>query len=423
MGQGQPKKVRNLEYRLSRRSVLRAGAASAATMVAAPFLIRNARAAGEKIKIGFPVPLTGPYGAEAKEQAACAQIAVDEFNAAGGLDGRMAELLVRDDKLNAGEAATRTLELIEKDHVDCIVGSLSAAVQLAVNNVTKARKVLYVSISQSDQITALPDYSPYTFHEALNPHMTSGAVARYALPKFGKKVVFLTPDYAFGHELVDGYQAAGKALGMQVLDNVLHPIGAPDFSTFFPRIQSLNPDILIVNNFGRDQLNALKQAASFGLKKQMHIAVSVLLYGQRLAGGPDVFEGVSGGSNYYWRLEDKIASAKRFNDAYRKLNGGAVPSDYGAYGYAGVFALLAGVKKAGTTETEKLVAALEDNKYDAYKGPEYFRKCDHQAVQSVLIVESKPKDKMKDEHDVFEIVQTDPADEANLRTCAEEGHT
>ena len=97
---------------LSRRKVLHIGAAVAAT---SSFWFNIARATEEKIKIGFPVPLTGPYGAEAKQQAACAQIAVDDFNAAGGLNGRMAELLVRDDKLNAGEAATRTLELIEKD--------------------------------------------------------------------------------------------------------------------------------------------------------------------------------------------------------------------------------------------------------------------------------------------------------------------
>jgi branched-chain amino acid transport system substrate-binding protein len=403
---------------VSRRKVLHVAAVAATSS----FWFNIARAAEEKIKIGFPVPLTGPYGAEAKQQAACAQIAVDDFNAAGGLNGNMAELLVRDTKLNAGEAATRTLELIEKDQANCVVGSLSAAVQLAINNVTKARKVLYVSISQSDQITAMPDFSRYTFHEALNPHMTAGAVARYALTKFGKKVVFLTPDYAFGHELVNGYQAAGKELGMEMLDNVLHPIGATDFSTFFPRIQSLHPDVMIVNNFGRDQLNALKQAASFGLNKQMHIVVSVLLYGQRLAGGPDAFDGVVGGSNYYWRIEDQVPSAKRFNEAYRKRNDDAQPSDYGAYGYAGTYAILSGIKKAGTTDTEKVIDALEENRYDPYKGIEYYRKCDHQAVQSVLILESKPKAKTGDQYDVFDIVQIDPADEKKLRSCAEEGH-
>ena len=115
------------------------------------------------------------------------------------------EVLMRDDKLNPGEAATRTQELIEKDKVHFVVGSLSAAVQLSINAVTKARGVIFVSISQSDAINEAKDWSKYTFHEALNPHMTAGAVGRYAFGKFGKRVVFLTADYAYGHEMVRGF--------------------------------------------------------------------------------------------------------------------------------------------------------------------------------------------------------------------------
>ena len=152
-----------------------------------------------------------------------------------GSNGRKAELLVRDDKLDPGEAATRTLELIEKDGVRMIVGSLSASVQLAVNNVTRERKVLYNSISQSDQITALPDWSRYTFHEGLTPHLTAGAVGRYAFGKFGKRVVFLSADYAYGREMVDGFKAAGQPAGHRGRrraqasagrDRLLHPAAA-----------------------------------------------------------------------------------------------------------------------------------------------------------------------------------------------------
>ena len=106
------------------------------------------------------MPLTGPYGTEAQDQVRAAQLAIAEFNDGGGLNGRKAELLVRDDKLNPGEAATRTLELIEKDKVNFIVGSLSAAVQLAINNVTKQRKVLFNSISQSDAINEAAGFQP-----------------------------------------------------------------------------------------------------------------------------------------------------------------------------------------------------------------------------------------------------------------------
>ena len=97
-----------------------------------------------------------------------AELAIKDFNEAGGFNGRKAELLVRDDKLNPGEAATRTLELIEKDKVDFVVGSLSAATQLSINAVCRDRKILFNSISQSDAINEAKDWSLYTFHEALN---------------------------------------------------------------------------------------------------------------------------------------------------------------------------------------------------------------------------------------------------------------
>jgi hypothetical protein len=189
----------------------RPGAAGAA-LSASPFAVNIVRAQGANIKIGFLVPQTGAYAAEARDQVRAAEIAIKDFNDAGGFNGRKAELLVRDDKLNPGEAATRTLELIEKDKADFIVGSLSAATQLSMNAVTRERKVIFNSISQSDAINEAKDWSPYTFHEALNPHITSGAVARYAFPKYGKRIVYLTADYAYGHEMVRGFERAGKAL-------------------------------------------------------------------------------------------------------------------------------------------------------------------------------------------------------------------
>lgn len=405
---------------ISRRRLLTTASAGA-VLAAAPFRLNLLQAQEATIKVGFPVPLTGPYGTEAQDQVRAAEVAIAEFNEAGGLNGRKAELLVRDDKLNPGEAATRTLELIEKEKVNFIVGSLSASVQLAVNNVTKERKIIYNSISQSDEINEAKDFSKYTFHEALTPHLTAGAVGRYAFSKFGKKVAFLTADYAYGHEMVRGFQEAGKAFGIESLADIRHPLGTTDFSALLPRIQALKPDILVISNFGRDQQIALKQVTDFGMKKSMKIVAPILLYTGRLAAGAQAFEGVIGGTSYYWGIEDKVASAKAFNDRFRKMHGGKVPSDYGALGYAGVKTLLMGAKAAGSLDTDKVIAAVEALKYDYYKGPEYYRKCDHQAVQSVLIIESKSKPE-KGESDVFNVLATEEPSEKNLRTCEALGH-
>ncbi len=405
---------------ISRRRLLTTVSAGAA-LAASPFRINLVRAEEATIKIGFPVPLTGPYGTEAQDQVRAAQLAIAEFNDGGGLDGRKAELLVRDDKLNPGEAATRTLELVEKDKVNFVVGSLSAAVQLAINNVTKERGVIFNSISQSDAINEAADFSKYTFHEALNPHMTAGAVGRYAFPKFGKKVAFLTADYAYGHEMVRGFLDVGKTFGIENLGDIRHPLGTTDYSTLLPRIQSLKPDILCISNFGRDQQIALKQATDFGVKKTTQTIAPLLSHASRVAAGPQAFEGVIGGCSFYWGLEEKFASTKAFNDAFRKMYDGKLPSDYGALGYGGVRTVLAAVKNAGSTDTDRVIAALEVLKYDFYKGPQYYRQCDHQSVQSVLVIKSKSKD-MRNESDVFEIIGADEPSEANLRSCEELGH-
>jgi branched-chain amino acid transport system substrate-binding protein len=405
---------------LSRRRLLQAGAAGAA-LSASPFAVNIVRAQGATIKVGFLVPLTGPYAPEAQDQVRAAELAIKDFNDAGGFNGRRAELLVRDDKLNPGEAATRTLELIEKDKADFMVGSLSAATQLSMNAVTRERKVIFNSISQSDAINEVKDWSPYTFHEALNPHMTAGAVARYAFPKFGKRIAYLTADYAYGHEMVRGFERAGKPLGATTVADIRHPLGAADYSAFLPRIQALRPDVLVLCNFGRDFLNALKQATDFGLKSTTRIITPILLFTARQTGGADVFDGVIGGTSYYWGMENTVPAAKVFNDKFRKAYGGALPSDYGALGYSGVRSVLHGVLNAKSLDALKVSDAMTSMKYNWYKGEQFYRRCDHQSVQSILIIESKTRGN-RDRNDVFNIVHTEAPNEGNLRSCSELGH-
>lgn len=401
---------------ITRRTAL-LGLAGTAGALSMPWI---ARAQAETIRIGFPTPLTGPFAAEANDQVRSAQLAVKLANDKGGIAGRKVELLVRDDKLNAGEAATRTLELIEKDKVHAVVGALSSAVQLAVNEVTRARNMPYISISQSDTINEIKDFSPYTFHEALNPTMTTAVVAKHTFKK-GSKVAYLAADYAYGHEMLRGFKRAAEAIGAETVGEILHPFGAADYSTFIPTIMSLNADILCICNFGRDQANSIKQAVDFGVKDMMKIVVPVLLHNQRLAVDPEVFEGVVGGANYYWGIEETVPSAKTFNDAFRAMYKDAVPTDYGAYGYTGVSSLLMAIEKAGGTEAEKLIAAFEALKYDVAKGEQSYRKCDHQSVQSVLVLESKAKADMKSDADLFRIIANEPASESVLRSCSELG--
>ena len=157
---------------MNRRAFLTTTAA-AATTIAFPAILKAQ--SKEPLRIGCPLPLTGPFAALAADMQRGAVLAADELNTKGGVMGRKVEVLFRDDQLKPAIGAQRTKELIENERVQFIVGGLAAHVQMAINEQTKKSKVLFISTSQSDEISAKPDTSPITFHEALNPTITSRA--------------------------------------------------------------------------------------------------------------------------------------------------------------------------------------------------------------------------------------------------------
>lgn len=404
---------------LSRRGFLRFAGFLAGEAVLPRVVLAQTK---EPIKIGFPVPLTGPYGPEAADQVAGATLAIEEFNAKGGVLGRKVELLVRDDQLKPGVAAQRARELIENEKVHFMSGVLAAHVQMAVNEQTKKARMIYFSISQSNEITAVPDWSPWTFHEAINPYMTSQAVGGWAVETLGKRFYFLTADYAFGNQLLDGFKKVLEAKGGTFLGNTHHPLGATDYSAYFPRIRDAKPDVLVLANFGKDQLNSVKQAHGFGMKAQMKLLCPILLMTTRREGGAEVFEGVYGGTTFYWELADRIPSAKRFVEAFRR-RWNRPPIDYAGYAYSAIRILLDAVERTGTTDSDKVAKALEGTVYDPYKGKQWIRKCDHQSFQDIYIIRSRSAKEQKGEWGVFEIVATIPASEALERSCKELGHS
>jgi branched-chain amino acid transport system substrate-binding protein len=367
-------------------------------------------------KVGFPIPLTGPYGTEAKDQQAGAELAIAQINAQGGVLGRKVELLIRDDKLKADEGARRAKELIESEGVQLMSGNLAAHVQLATNEQCKLNGIPYVSVSQSNEITQRPDNSVYTYHEALDPHMTTQAVGEYVAKNFGKRWYFLTSDYAYGWQMTDGFIRRGKEFGAISVGETKHPLGTSDYSAYMPRILAANPDVLFLDNFGKDQINSVKLATSFGIKKKMQIVCPILLMSSRLGGGEEAFDGVIGGVSFYWELNHP--TAKAFVEAFRKMHG-RPPIDYAGYAYSGVKELLSGFNRAGSLDPTALATAIEGRTYDNYKGKQWWRPCDHQSQQDVFIIKSK---KAKAEYDVFEIIATVPGEgERLLRTCVEVG--
>ena len=402
---------------MNRRTFLKTSGIAAGAMTFSGFhFVRHTQAASGPFKVGFPIPLTGPYGTEALDQQAGAELAIAEINADGGVLGRKVELVVRDTKLKAAEAARRAKELLEAEKVELMSGCLSASNQLAVNQLAKEHGVPYVSVSQANEITQRQDNSVYTYHEAMNPHMTTQAVGEWVGKNFGKRWYYLTSDYAYGWQMTDGFKRKGKEFGAVDVGETKHPLGTSDYSSYMPRILAAKPDVLLLNNFGKDQLNSIKQATSFGLKKKMQLICPIILMSSRIGAGAEAYDGVAGGTSFDWGLD--IPTSQKFVSSFQKMHG-RPPIDYAGYAYGGIKEMLMAINRAKSQDPVAIAEAIENRKYDNYKGNQWWRPCDHQSQQDVFIVRSK-KDTAK--YDVFEHVATVSGEnERLLRTCVEVG--
>ena len=404
---------------MDRRSFLTTTGAGVAVL-AFPGIVRAQ--SNEPVRIGFPGPLTGPFAALANDQQRGAQLAEAELNAKNGILGRKVEILFRDDQLKPAVGAQRTQELIEKDKCAFIVGGLAAHVQMAINEQTKKAKVLFISTSQSDEISAKPDTSPITFHEALNPTITSRVMGTWIAQNLGKKWWIIYADYAWGKQNNAVLQDTLAKQGGTLLGATPYPLGSAEFSAHLPKIQAAKPEVIVSVTPGADNIAYLKQARSFGLDKTTKLAQPLLWISYLKEGGPELYADIYGSINWYWELQDTIPSATKFVEAsMKKFN--MPPGDYGAYSYSGVLEVSRGVELAKSTDAEAVANALRKNPvYDHFKGKEWWRACDNKSMQDMWIVKGRGPGKTKGDWGLMDIVSKVAADEKYDRTCAEKGH-
>ena len=405
---------------MNRRVFLTTATAGAAAL-AFPGVLR---AQGkDPVRVGFPLPLTGPFAAIAGDMKQGAELAVDELNAKGGILARKVELLVRDDQLKPQVGAQRTQELIEREKCQFIVGGLAAHVQMAINEQTKKAKVLFISTSQSDEISAKPDTSPITFHEALNPTITSRVVGKWVMENLGKKWWIVYADYAWGKQNNAVLTETNKKLGGTVLGSTPYPLGSAEFSAHLPKIQAAKPEVLVSVTPGADNIAFLKQVKSFGMHQgQMKIAQPLHWISTVKQGGPELYQDIYAGINFYWELQDSIPEAKRYVESFQKKFA-IPPGDYGVYAYSAILEVARGSELAKTTEAEKVADALRKGPtYNHFKGKQYWRACDNKSFQDMWIVKGRGPGKTKGEWGLLEVVARVPASEEYDRTCAEKGH-
>lgn len=375
--------------------------------------------AKEVIKIGLIVPLTGPHGREAVDMKNGSLMAIDEINAKGGVLGKKVELVVRDDQMNPSEGARKAKELVEQEGVKYTLGTISSAVQMAVNNYTKRVGVMFVSLSCSDEINRVPDFSKYTFHEFGTNYMFNQAAGNYAFDhNFGKKFYVIYYDYVFGYDGLKNITKVVESRGGKIVGSAAHPLRTADYTPFFPKILAAKPDVLYIWNWGKDQVNFLKQAYNYGIHKRMKVMAAITSITMAKEAGAQAFEGVHSSGVFYWGLMNEYPTAKKFVTTFMDKVG-YPPIAQAATAYSGMSEILQAMIRAGTTDdVDKVIKAMEGNTYSHVKGEQAWRKCDHQSIQDIYIIKGKKPSEMKGEWDLYDIV----GKWRGARSCKELGH-
>lgn len=360
------------------------GAVACAAMLMAPL---GARAA-DNIKIGFPIPLSGPTAVYGVPILKGAELAVSQINAKGGVLGRKLEIVSRDSKANADEAVRLSRELIIKDNVDFLAGTLTSAEAPAVSTVAKENKIVFLAPSaKSTMLTDPAHIHPYIFRVASNTDV-EGLAGAEEMAKFKdvKTIVTIAPDYAYGHDSITAFTKAlkEKAPNMQVVDSQWPKLGEPDFTAFINAMLSKNPDAVYCSLFAGDFVNFVKEATPLGLLKKID---NRLVDGGEV-GTPDEAQAL--GKDYplgiiansydpvIWSGGTEPPEHKKFIEDLKAYTKAQYASGWSVMGYEMIEALAEGVKKAGSTKSDAVSKALEGMTFDTPVGKRTFSVKSHE---------------------------------------------
>ena len=342
-------------------------------MIFAVGLIPTAAAAEGPIKIGYPMPLSGPASVYGVPITKGAEMAVQEINAGGGIMGRKVELLTRDSKASADEAVRLARELIIKNGVDFLSGTLTSAEAPAVSTIAKENKIVFVApTAKTIQLTAPANLHPYIFRLASNTDIDGRTGASIiAQWKDVKRVATIAPDYAYGRDAVGAaVEFLKKARpDIEIVDQQWPKLGQADFTPFITAQMSKKPDAVFCSVFGGDFVTLVKQATPLGYFKMIN---------NRLADGGEVGTTDAAealGKDYPYGIwsdaydpviwpGNEPAAHKAYIDRLKAFTKDKYGSGWAIMGYASIMALKAGIEKAKSTKSADVAKAMLGLSFD-----------------------------------------------------------
>ena len=347
-----------------------------------------------------------------------ARMAAEDFN--GGGKGIKVEIVYADhqNKADVGSAIAR--KWLEVDKVDAIVDVPNSAVGLTINALLRDSRMTFLASSTASSDLTGKACSPNTIQWVNDAWATGNTTAAAMISRGGKDWYFITVNYALGQGIEAEATNYIEKHGGKVLGSNKHPLGTSDFASFLLQAQSSKAKVIGLANAGGDTVNAVKQAAEFGIQQGGQSLVAFLLFINDVHGmGLKVAQGLLLTEAFYWDMdEDTRAFAKRF--AARPGMNGKMPSGNQAGVYASTLAYLNAVAAAGSDQAKDVVPEMKKFKgKDKLFGDVTIRQ-DGRVIHPMYLFEVKKPEESKYPYDYYKLVSTVAADQA-FRPLADGG--
>lgn len=346
--------------------------------------------AQKTLKVGIVDTYTGPPSTFTIDVRDGFEMAVKKINAKGGVLGKKIEFTTRDEKFKPDIGLAMAKELVLKEKVDILMGTINSATALAVSDFAKKEKIpFFVTFSKSEKIVVDKGHR-YVFNMN-ETTMMAGRAAGYVLGKKPYTKYWIAgDDYEYGHSIADNvWENVQKANPKAVLvGQTWWKVGEADFTPYITQILAAKPDFIIVATGGSGMVNFQKAAKATGLAQKIpfyqHTATELSVLKPQ---GQNAPEGVYGTANYFFYYPDTPANrafVEEFKKTYKRE-----PRIGALSGYMTAMFIAEGYKKVGSFDKEKFVSALEDMALDSPVGKLQIRGCDHQLLLPMYFGKTK----------------------------------
>ncbi len=315
--------------------------------------------AAEEIKVGIIDTYSGPPSSYALDVLDGFKLAMNKINAGGGILGKKFSYVTRDDKFKVDLGLTSAKELIMRENVNLLVGTINSAVSLAVSDLAKKENIPFiVTYGKSSNITGAKGHK-FVFSMNENTEMIGKAAAIGLAKRPFVKYWIAGDDYEYGHAVADAVWNHLKKIkpDVQLMGQSWWKVGEPDFTPYITSILSAKPDAVIVATGGAGCIPFLKAAKNTGFNEKIPIYMHTATELSTLRPlGLDAPEGVIGTANYYFYYPETPEN-KAFVDEFRKAYD-RYPSFGSLIGWCTANFIAEAYKKAGKVDAEQFAAAL-----------------------------------------------------------------